>query len=75
VVAGNHLHQTDCAAVALRDRIESRLDGHHGDDQQRIDADHLALAISGTDELARRLQRNAISPRDGVGHRFDFRVG
>jgi len=67
MVAGNHLHQSDRAAVALREGLKR--------DSTAITAminsgstRSLALAVRSTDKLAGRLPGNAISPGDGGGH-------
>ena len=75
MVAGDHLHQAERAAVAVGDGIEARLDRHDGDDEQRVEPDAPALAVGGADELARGILGDPVAPGDRAGDRLDIGFG
>ena len=62
------LHQTLSAHGALGIRVEARFDGHHGEQQQRIEADFLAGRVRRTNEVTRHVAGHAVAASEVVGH-------
>ncbi|MNS82232.1 hypothetical protein D3C72_1159710 [compost metagenome] len=61
------LHQALCADRAFRERVQARFDGHHGQDQQRVQLDFTGRQVSRRDEHIGRVVGHAVALGEPVG--------